>query len=564
MREIETKRTRFSKTFDLGDGRYRLEIGRLPCHFERNGKLHDIDLTPVLDSELDQYSVNNCPYSLKVSNSSPAHVYNSQSGKRVSIELNAQPGKPLVEHGLFKWAEVGRDSDYIIQPLPAGCATLLVLNSPDAPRKWSWQVGGDMSLIVPLVGKDSAGRHLEIIERRDSDKGIIEVEWTGRTLLPHALRRKKGIAWTDDVTWPVVIDPTVNENIVSGGDDIYSIWAGGGATSSGFNTYAYTLRAGRTGAYRLYAGLRFQTIPVPPAATINSATLTVRVITVLNTPDLNVYGNDVNDAPVWDAGSNRVKNISKTTAVTNKASWTSDADNAITVTAVVAEIVARAGWASNNDIAFGVFNNAPSGDHVLAFASLEHTTLTEARLSIDYSAAAATPAAASSAGVATAIARGASTRAAAMSSSGVATAVAVGRSTWAAVGNAVGSGGAAAVSASTARADGQSDGVATAVANGEGGIVIVVPDFTPVGGGGAIPPVRDRDKRFRIRKDKTRPHVIRVGDWPTEAQMAEMADALARAERQDFARFISGIQEPEPVEDYDEDDRALMLILAAA
>lgn len=173
---------------------------------------------------------------------------------------------------------------------------------------------------------------------------------------------------------------------------------------------------------------------------------------------------------------------------------------------------------------------------------------------------------ASSAGSATAIANGEGVIDAVMSAVGVATAEAVGEAVSLADGEMNGAGSATAVAEGASLADGamSADGSATAIAESEGGIAIIVPDFTPVGGGGAIPPVRDRDKRFRIRKDKTQPHVIRVGDWPTEAQMAEMADALARAERQDFARFISGIQEPEPVEDYDEDEQALMLILAAA
>jgi hypothetical protein len=175
-------------------------------------------------------------------------------------------------------------------------------------------------------------------------------------------------------------------------------------------------------------------------------------------------------------------------------------------------------------------------------------------------------AAMSGAGSATAEAVGSAIAEATMNAAGAATAEAVGEAVALADGAMNGAGSATAVAEGASLADGtmSADGSATAIAESEGGIVIVVPDFTPVGGGGAIPPVRDRDKRFRIRKDKTQPHVIRVGDWPTEAQMAEMADALARAERQDFARFISGIQEPEPVEHYDEDEQALMLILAAA
>lgn len=567
MRELEHKRTRFSKTFDLGNGQHRLEVGQLPRHFERDGKLHDIDLTPEGDAGRRHYVLRNCPYSLRIDKDAPAYAYNSLSGKRVSVELVTTARGCLAEDGLYKWSEVGPDTDYVIQPLPQGCATLLFLHSAKAPRRWSWRVQGDISLIHPLVGKDSTGRRLELIERRIPESGEIEIEWTGRTVSASDLRRNGRASWSEEVTWPVFIDPTVNENIAANGDDARSFWMNGTAFST-FTAGDNLNTAGRFVSQFPYVGLRFQTIAVPAGATINSATLTVRTTVVVGSPNINIYGNDVDDAAVWADPDNRIKNIAKTTAVTNRSSWTANADNAITVTAIVAEIIARAGWASNNDIAFGLFNAATAAaTHAVQIVALEHATLTEARLSINYTAAAATvDADASSAGAATAVVAGAPVADAAMNAAGVTAAEAVGEAVLFADGAMNGAGSATTAAEGASLADGamSADGAAVAIAESEGGIVIVVPDFTPVGGGGAIPPVRDRDKRFRIRKDTTQPHVIRVGDWPTEAQMAEMADALARAERQDFARFISGIQEPEPVEDYDEDEQALMLILAAA
>lgn len=384
MREIEGKRTRFSKTFDLGNGQRRVEIGQLPMHFERGGRLYDIDLTPEFDGDRKHHALRNCPYSLRVADDRPAYFYNSLNGKAVEVELIAGAAKPLVEGELFKWTEVGRDTDYVIQPLPQGCATLLILHGPDAPRTWSWRIGGDISLIRPLAGKDSAGRVLELVEGRDAEAGTISVEWTGRTLDRSELRRRKQAVWTDEVTWPAMIDPTVNESIAANGDDARSFWVNGTA----FNTFTAGQTAntgGRVGASIAYAGLRFQTIAIPNTATIDSATLTLRVTGVFGSPDVSVYGNDVDDAAVWSDPGNRIKNITKTTAFTQKASWTPDTDNAVDVTAVVAEILARAGWASNNDIAFGIFNNATAAaTHAFQFVALEHATLTEARLAIDY------------------------------------------------------------------------------------------------------------------------------------------------------------------------------------
>lgn len=391
MREIEEKRTRFSKTFDLGAGRRRLEVGQIPRHFERNGRLADISLAHALDEARGQFVFRDCQHSLRIDSNVPAYAYNSSDGKRVSVELVTRARGCLAEDGLYKWAEVGANTDYVIQPLPAGCATLLILNGPDSPREWSWRVAGDMSLIVPLAGKDSGGRRLELIETRDRENGIIAVRWTGRTIAPRELRQKKEAVWSDDVTWPVVIDPTVNENIAANGDDAHSVWYGSGAVFQSFYGGANLLSFGRAGTAFAYAGVRFQTIAVPVGATINSATLTIRVNSVTGTPNINFFGNDTDDAAVWANPGNRIKNITKTTASVNKTTWSAGADNDITVTDLVAEIVARAGWASNNDMAFGFFNNAGSGNHFLNCAALEHATLTEARLAIDYTEAGAPP-----------------------------------------------------------------------------------------------------------------------------------------------------------------------------
>src|SRR3990172_477914 len=370
MQELKHKRTINSKTYALEGGERKLVLGKYPLHFENEGKLRTINLTPRFDEGRNQYTLRDCPYSLCVSNVTPAYAYNSLNGKRVSVELETSSSIPVVEGELFKWAEVGLDTDYVIQPLPVGCSTLLFLHSKNSPRKWRWKILGDMDLINPLTGKDSGGRRLELVERRDKISGVVEVEWTGRTTSSKLLRNKKRIVYTEEVTYPALIDPTVNETVVASADDANSTWNGGGATFSQFSSNGLGLRAGRLGDYRYYAGIRFQTIPIPVGATITSATLSLSS-TDVGTPNINVFGNDVDDAAIYSDPGNRIKNIVKTTAVTNKANWVNNAVNTVTVTSIVAEILARAGWASNNDIAFGFFNAATAGGHYLTIDPFE-------------------------------------------------------------------------------------------------------------------------------------------------------------------------------------------------
>jgi hypothetical protein len=386
--ELPDRRTVTSKLYDLGEGQFRRIISRVPLHYERNGELLDIDLAPEDDGN--DRVLRNCPYSLKIAKNEPAYAYNALGGKRVSVELVTDASGCLYEDGLYKWAEVGADTDYVIQALPYGVSTLLILQGPSAPRTWTWNVQGDLDMIRPLVGRDSAGRLLELIETRTPGQGnqaTIQIEWTGRTITRAALRAAGSAVFSEDVTWPAVIDPVVNENIGANADDVFSLWGAGGANFLDFQTANTLIYAGRYNTERFYGGLRFQTVGVPAGATINSATLTMRITGVTGTPNLNFIGNDVDDAAAWANPGNRVKNITQTAAVVNDATWSSGSDNTATVTSIVAEIVARAGWASGNDMAFGIFDAAASGVNFLNFAALDHATLTEARLSIDYTEA---------------------------------------------------------------------------------------------------------------------------------------------------------------------------------
>lgn len=608
MRELEQKRTVFSKTYDLGDGKHRLEVGRLPLHFEKDGKLCDIDLTPELEPGRNNYIFKNCPYSLKISGDAPAYAYNSTRGQRVSVELNGDASQAVIDGNLFKWAEVGRDTDYVIQPLPGGCATLLILHTPDAPRRWSWAIKGDMGLIVPLVGRDAAGRRLELIERRDGDAGTIEVEWTGRTIVPRALRKKGGAAWSEDVTYPVLIDPTVNESVGAGTDDAYSIWSNSGASFSLFSASYTGIYVGRNSDRLFYGGVRFQTVAVPNGATINSATLTLRVQSIVGPVNVNVYGNNVNDAATWSDPGNRIKDIAKTTAVVNKSSWSAAADNTVSVTSIVQEIISRPGWASNNDLAFGIFDNQVPGAAFLGIAAFEHPTLAEPRLSIDYSSGTLVSGVANATGTATAIAvgdfsitsdavmngaglaaataeggaiadavmssAGIATAAAigevvtisdsVMSAAGAATAIAVGDSLTAAEGAAssVGIATAIAVGASIASGDASADGVATAIAESEGGLVVEIPFVvTPgAGGGGYLPAGDNRRQRLRQEKRTSKVYTVKTGEWPDEPDLA----FIEKQEQEEYSQFISQLPGQDLEIPIDEEEEALMMILALA
>jgi hypothetical protein len=153
--------------------------------------------------------------------------------------------------------------------------------------------------------------------------------------------------------------PTINESVATGADDgfIYT-----GLATGRFYTAA-SLRAGNfNGAdYNYFSAIRFQTIPIPQGATINAATLGTSKFKANrgSPPVIKIFGNDIDDAPAWGT-TNEVQNITKTTA--NSTVDTSSATASTDVAAIVQEIVNRGGWASNNDMAFGLFPQSnPAG-----------------------------------------------------------------------------------------------------------------------------------------------------------------------------------------------------------
>jgi hypothetical protein len=156
--------------------------------------------------------------------------------------------------------------------------------------------------------------------------------------------------------------PTVNYNITATGDDGYQ--EGGGSYFSTGQIYL-----GKSGSSSVEAGLRFLSVAVPAGATINSATLTLigRSVsgTVTNVHGT-IYGDDVDSAAAW-SNSSLPTTITQTTAsaAVNPSAWADGTSYGYDVTSIVAEIVARAGWATGNNIRFGIRDNSSTASNFI-------------------------------------------------------------------------------------------------------------------------------------------------------------------------------------------------------
>ena len=381
MNEIISRRRISSKTFDLGNGKVRLSTRRSPYHYLKNGVLEDIDLVSRVDG--DDHLIDKAPMTLRIHPSIPMYRYSSQAGE-VSVELTKvgtrapKISTAILEGTAYRWEGVIKGTDYLISPLPFGVKTELILNSDRTPKTWEWEILGTKNLIGEVQGIDASGQLCEIVTELNGD--TLTATWTGRVTSQRRLRRKPNDAYHTNVVYPVLIDPTVNEAVSANADDLYS------TTGSGIYDSVANMYVGFSGTsnYKMLAGARFQTIPIPQGASIVSATMTVDVtVKSGSTITVNIFGDDLDDAPAWGAGS-RIQNITKTTA-TATFSKASTGTSAVDVQSIVAEIIARAGWSSDNDMRFALTNTSGAQGDNIQIACLEHATRSEVQLDIVYS-----------------------------------------------------------------------------------------------------------------------------------------------------------------------------------
>lgn len=379
-----------SKTFTrVGGGFRKIVTLGVPIHYrDINSNLQDIEFAASRDG-LNNYVVDKAPYVLKVDPTLPAYDYTGEGGE-VSVELikvgtgQFRPSALVQSGNIYTWL-VGTDTSYAITPLPFGVRTDLSLSSSKAPKTWQWRIIGNAAMLQPVTGKDATGRICEITQ--SITNGVLTATWSGRTATQRDLRRTPSTAWTNTATYPVTIDPVVNEAISANADDGQSFF--GGTAGTGQTLTGTQIGAGHFG-YPDYTqhvtGLRFQTVAVPQGATINSATLTVNVIGITGTSSTRWYADDVDNAAGW-ATTSRIKNITKTTAFTAFAPASTGSKN-IDVTSIIQELVNRAGWASNNNMRLACFAQG-AGTHEARMEALENAGTAHATLSIDYTAAAA-------------------------------------------------------------------------------------------------------------------------------------------------------------------------------
>lgn len=135
-REIIEARTLTSKTFDLGGKRRRVIKTITPVHFEIDGRLEEIDLTPRDDG--DAWIIDQAPFIVRIAKDRPLVTYEGRvSGRRASF---SHPGRFQTEFadGRAWWHEANdKDLSASIRPASLKVETWLRKSNADPTHRWS-------------------------------------------------------------------------------------------------------------------------------------------------------------------------------------------------------------------------------------------------------------------------------------------------------------------------------------------------------------------------------------------------------------------------------------------
>lgn len=376
--ELLDKRRASSKTFQLPNGERHLSQRAGLVHFDTGSGWEEIDLqwTATKDGWLsDKAASVILAFKDRVGWRHTSRVQGWAEIELVAVDGNAPVVKEAIpEDEVLVYSGVAPGVDIRVELQRDGAEAFKVLHQA-TELVWRVTTSKDFegAINTSPTGKDATGDSLEIEATFDGD--FLTERWTGRVSRV-ADARTRGKRWFTDPALPVVVDASINEHIAANGDD-------GEQRNVAWMSTPNSIRVGYTSTSggNFHAGLRFQTIAVPNGATVSAATLTLNVLFKSGSPSGKLYADDVDDAAAWSA-ANKPTGITKTTATVNIAP-AGTGTQVFDILSVVQEILGRGGWASSNDIRFGIFRN---GGGLFAFEAIEHSGSNEAQLDITYTA----------------------------------------------------------------------------------------------------------------------------------------------------------------------------------
>lgn len=146
--EVVAKRTLNSKTVDLGNGQYQLHQTMGIIHYNNNGMLEDIDLTPQDNG--DSWVLTTAPYNVTIDKSIPQVSYKDATGLQIDLVLSSINNavfnpiqSTLASHDLghaILYSGLLGDGDLSIILTPTGIKTEQKIHSQAGIKTLFWNI----------------------------------------------------------------------------------------------------------------------------------------------------------------------------------------------------------------------------------------------------------------------------------------------------------------------------------------------------------------------------------------------------------------------------------------
>ncbi|HVX15956.1 MAG TPA: hypothetical protein VHC22_32530 [Pirellulales bacterium] len=387
--ELTHLRTAKSKTWDLGNGvRHAVHsVAHLHWPHPQTGEWLEID--PTLDangspkSTVFDLEIHDIGYTFEHKHGGRCKVTLVKAGDQTAFDTSRRS----VEGNAIVWRDVLPGLDVSLVMRPAGVEFVETLKDSRAPTTFVLRHEDERH---PNVSVDTEG-HGRDAERSETEISstvtpISEnaydatVTFTGRVKRRDPTTRRK--SWSTPV-YPVRIDPTVSASITADADDGYEAMSPSPVWVSVNSADLLGNDGGKS--YACNPGWRFA-LSVPQGATVSSATLTLDAIShnTGSTQTSNIWGTAADSSAAWSS-SNRPSQQTKTTHSTALSLASASGSQTINVTAIVQEIVNRAGWSSGNHISlFGLPTNVAGSTEFADYHSYHGTPSDLATLSVTY------------------------------------------------------------------------------------------------------------------------------------------------------------------------------------
>ena len=374
--EIVEKRTENSKTYDLGNGKYSIDISGGAIHYKDNyadskEQWKDIDLTWVGNR------ITKAPYELTLENNRIT-VRDKKTGDVSIIELLSTNGKIKTLTWTFSRGLATASSAITGIGLEVVASTNSISFTHILP-----DINTPFEAKFVVVGK------IPLETRAFDDEGEITFE----TSLVDGILTEKLSGVIDKRTGKVRpakgsirIDPTLDLQVGASSDDCYRK-----IEPSYFSLTDLDMASGDSTDvhYDYSGGMRFTGVTIPQGASINVAYISLYAVQLLGTIPTTYINGEAADNAVTFVDAANYDGRARTTASTT---WTPSAwvintwYNSSSIVSVIQEIINRAGWASGNALVIFWRDNSGWGGSQkwVAARSYDGSTTYAPKLHIEY------------------------------------------------------------------------------------------------------------------------------------------------------------------------------------